>query len=165
MNWFVCAYFWAAKRVFVLNSLPPIFVRATQFRKLGYERRNFGNGTFRRVFGKLLLFYWKISLQFSVLSYAQKMFWRLQLIINFIIQLNYNYLFSNSASTFVWWSQSVHFPLPQYTRKLPCMTTEISHKRCDRSIICIWGEVWDLFITLVLYQSIRKILRKSLFAS
>ena len=48
-------------------------------------------------------------------------------------------------------------PLPQYTRKLPSMTTEISHKRCDRSIICIWGEVWDLFITLVLYQSIRKI--------
>ena len=73
--------------MFVLNSLPPIFVRATQFRKLGYERRNFGNGTFRRVFGKLFLFYWKISLQFSVLSYAQKN----------VLALTTDYQFHNTA--------------------------------------------------------------------
>lgn len=49
------------------------------------------------------------------------------------------------------------FPSHNTLGSFPCMTTGISHKRCARSIICIWGEVWDLFITLVLYQSIRKI--------
>lgn len=39
------------------------------------------------------------------------------------------------------------------------------HRDLTQTVRPFWGEVWDLFITLVLYQSIRKILRKSLFAS